>query len=422
MKWSEGQQQALDVFDRGENLFVTGPGGSGKTTLIREMYSRGERRVQVTALTGCAAVLIGCKARTLHSFAGIGLGMGTVEENVARVMSSSKKARVWRSVDVLIIDEVSMMSKKLMEIVDAVARACRRTPKIPFGGLQMIFSGDFYQIRPIGNEDFCFESPLWSELFPSSNQISLAKIFRQSDATYAAVLNRVRDGTMDKASIELLQTRVGKTCDRSFRPTKLVATRRQAEDMNRREMEALPSEEEHVYELCEICDPPADPKDTATTNELTFLKRGIMCEDTIRLRRGCQVMCVVNKQRMDTKPICNGSQGVVIGFVDDLPIVRFQNGVETMMEPHTWSSETVPGVGVRQMPLILAWAITIHKAQGASMDSAEIDAGSSIFECGQTYVALSRIRTIEGLFLTSFDPASVYVNPRVREFYARLSK
>lgn len=440
MKWSEGQQRVLQAYETGCNLFITGPGGSGKTTLIRHLYRSAleqQKRVQVAALTGCAAVLIGCKARTIHSFAGIGLGVGTIEEVVGKVAGNSKKARAWRSLDVLIIDEVSMMSRKLLEMLDAVARACRRHAG-PFGGLQVIFSGDFYQIRPIGNDKepdtaaFCFESPLWPALFRPEHQISLEKIFRQNDPSYASLLNKIRNGTLDEEGLEILKKHIGKPVpvDPFFRPTKLFATRHQAEEVNRRELDRLPRDEERTYATENIDDLPMTTKEyearqrfspAEMEQEYAFLRRNLMCEDTIRLRVGCQVMCVVNKQVLDNKFLCNGSQGVVIGFAESGPIVRFHHGLEMVMDPHVWASETIPGIGIRQIPLILAWAVTIHKAQGASMETAEVDVGSSIFECGQTYVALSRIRSLDGLFLTSFDPASVYVCPRVRDFYARMN-
>jgi len=137
-------------------------------------------------------------------------------------------------------------------------------------------------------------------------------------------------------------------------------------------------------------------------------------------------MCIVNKDvelaSGQKRFLCNGSQGVVVDFLSNgYPVVRFNKMEEDIvMEPHVWQSEVIPGLGLSQIPLLLAWALTIHKAQGSSMESAEIDVGSSIFECGQTYVALSRIKSMEGLYLKSFDPQSIYINPRVREFYQQL--
>ena len=158
------------------------------------------------------------------------------------------------------------------------------------------------------------------------------------------------------------------------------------------------------------------------STELQYIKSNLLCEETIRLKVGCQVMCIVNMELSTGHMICNGSQGIVIKITDNnIPVVKFNNGLEMVMGYHTWPSETIPGIGVAQVPLILAWALTIHKSQGATMDCAEIDIGNSIFECGQTYVALSRIKSLEGLYLTSFEPTRIKINKKVREFYEYLN-
>jgi ATP-dependent DNA helicase PIF1 len=147
-----------------------------------------------------------------------------------------------------------------------------------------------------------------------------------------------------------------------------------------------------------------------------------MCNDIVKLKVGAQVMCVVNIELPTGEMICNGSQGVVVNFSEQgLPIVKYRNGHEMTMNYHVWESENILGAGVSQIPLILAWAITIHKSQGATMDVAEVDVGSGIFECGQTYVALSRVKSLEGLYLSSFDASKIFINKKVREFYDKLS-
>ena len=131
-------------------------------------------------------------------------------------------------------------------------------------------------------------------------------------------------------------------------------------------------------------------------------------------------MCIINREvsAEPTRYLCNGSQGVVVGFDNDnTPIVKFHNGIQTPVEKHIWESEVIPGIGVSGIPLILSWAMTIHKAQGATLDAAEIDVGSGIFDFGQTYVAMSRIRSLKGLFLRGFDPDRIRANPRVVAFY-----
>ena len=161
-------------------------------------------------------------------------------------------------------------------------------------------------------------------------------------------------------------------------------------------------------------------------NELQYLKGNLRCDENIRLKIGSQVMCIVNIDLSNGEMLCNGSQGLVIRFSQDgSPIIRFSkkdSGFDITMNCHIWPSETIPGVGVSQLPLILAWALTIHKAQGATLDVAEIDAGSNIFECGQTYVALSRVKSLEGLYLTSYDANKIRINKKVQEFYQGLNK
>jgi ATP-dependent DNA helicase PIF1 len=173
-------------------------------------------------------------------------------------------------------------------------------------------------------------------------------------------------------------------------------------------------------------------------NELQFLKSNLRCDEIIKLKIGSQVMCIVNIELSNGEMLCNGSQGIVVRFSQEgVPVIRFSrantssnttdnsntsNSFEITMNYHIWPSENIPGIGVSQLPLILAWALTIHKAQGATLDVAEIDAGSNIFECGQTYVALSRVKSLEGLYLTSYDPKKIRINKKVQEFYQGISE
>ena len=158
--------------------------------------------------------------------------------------------------------------------------------------------------------------------------------------------------------------------------------------------------------------------------ELLYLKGNLRCDEVVKLKIGSQVMCIVNIELDNGKSLCNGSQGIVTKFSEQgMPVVKFSNiEAAITMSYHVWPSENIPGIGVSQVPLILAWALTIHKAQGATLDIAEIDAGSGIFECGQTYVALSRVKSLEGLYLTSFDASRIKVNRKVQEFYGSLKE
>ena len=146
-----------------------------------------------------------------------------------------------------------------------------------------------------------------------------------------------------------------------------------------------------------------------------------MAEEEIKLRIGTVVMCIANLNVESHRPIINGSQGVVVDFVDNYPLIEFTNGSKEVIGPHIWNSERLPGIAIKQLPLIYAWAVTIHKAQGLSLDRALIDIGCQIFECGQTYVALSRIKSLAGVFLKAFDHTRIKINRKVQLFYAQLN-
>jgi ATP-dependent DNA helicase PIF1 len=432
---SQQQQCVFDKYLLRQNIFITGPGGSGKSALIKYIYedaSKRGRNIQVTALTGCAAVLLNCKAKTLHSWAGIGLGNAEADFIVEKIEKNRYKKKVWRETDILIVDEVSMMSLKLFELINLVGKEVRKSNR-PFGGIQVIFSGDFYQLPPVASnsanlEDsqFCFESDLWSILFDPVNQIALKKIFRQKDEVYATILNQLREGKLKRKSYELLMSYVGKSVpeDSLIMPTKIFPTRYKVEQINSREMEKL-SGDIKTFELKKLANL-TEKKEYYTTEEKEqewkYLANNLMCESVIHLKIGSQVMCIVNMELDDGQVLCNGSQGIVTGFIGPVTIlVKFNElQADIPLSMHTWISERCPGLGVSQLPIILAWAITIHKSQGASLDMAEIDVGSDIFECGQTYVALSRVRSLEGLFLTSFDLSKILINKKVQEFYNKL--
>jgi ATP-dependent DNA helicase PIF1 len=441
MDYSEEQNIAFNDYTQGKNIFVTGPGGTGKTALIKYIQKDAVRKgqhIQVCALTGCAAVLLECKAKTLHSWAGIGLGTGGFDQLVTKIMKNRFLKGNWIGTDILVVDEVSMMSQKLFELLDAIGKATRKNSR-PFGGIQLIFSGDFYQLPPVGDRDepettrFCFETALWSQTFSRENHIQLTKIFRQTDPVYQKILNQIREGRLKRSSNETLLHSVGRQIpeDICIRPTKLFPTRNKVEQVNTREMNALTTEELE-YKLkyhsdlemtsAELRKRREFTKEQIQT-ELLYLKGNLRCDEVVKLKIGSQVMCIVNIELDNGHTLCNGSQGIITRLSEQgLPLVKFgSSSLETVMSYHIWSSENIPGIGVSQLPLILAWALTIHKSQGATLDIAEIDAGSGIFECGQTYVALSRVKSLEGLYLTSFDASKIKVSRRVQEFYASIS-
>lgn len=441
MELSSEQQEAFNRYKLGENVFVTGPGGSGKSLLIREIVNDAKsngRNVQVCALTGTAAVILQCGAKTVHSWGGIGLANGDMKAVANKVNKSKYKKKNWKTVDLLIIDEVSMMSLKLFELLEWTARLCRKDIR-PFGAIQVIFTGDFYQLPPVGKEEepetcqFCFESSLWNDIFP--NQIQLVRIFRQDDDLYKKILNQIRIGRLTKSVVQKLKEYVGRKVneDAEILPTILYPTRKRVDDMNSRSLNNLPGDistfEWKQMDESEITTLTEEQKALSLLftreqrdTELKYMVENINFDKKLMLKVGSQVMCVANIDMESSTPICNGSQGVVESFAPDgIPIVKFKNGALRRMEPHVWQSETIPNVAIKQIPLILAWAITIHKSQGATLDHAEIDIGRGIFECGQTYVALSRVKSLDGLYLRSFDPAKILINKKVRDFYEKLT-
>ena len=434
------QQKAYDKYREGENIFITGPGGSGKSALIKTIVKDAIHRnikIQVCGLTGCATVLLdGCKAKTLHSWAGIGLATGDIEIISHRVSTNKYKRRGWLNCDILIIDEVSMMSEKLIELLDITAKKCKKNNK-PFGGIQVIFSGDFFQLPPVGDEydpkttNFCFQSPIFYILFPRDNQIYFNKIFRQKDPVYSKILNQIRVGKISSNTIKLLSSYVNKPIpkDIDIKPTIILPKRRMVETINNNSLKNIESEP-HSFRLQHKKMPANETQekslgkisDTKIQNEFKFLQSNINAEIDLTLKVGAQVMCVVNFSMDDeSNVICNGSQGIITEFHDTgYPIVKFYNGTTKIITPHLWKSEQYPGLFVQQIPLILSWAITIHKAQGMSIELAEIDIGNNIFAAGQTYVALSRVVSLEGLYLRNFDYTKIRVNKKVKKFYQEL--
>jgi len=439
---SPEQNFAFDKFKCGKNLFVTGQGGTGKTKLIHNFIqyaTANNLNFQVCALTGCASLLLQCNARTIHSWSGIKICKGTQHEVVSSVLRNRKATRSWKAVKILIVDEVSMMSKKMFDVLFEISKAIR--PGRVFGGIQVVFTGDFFQLPPVGSpgepdtEAFCFESENWSTVFSQENHIELKTVFRQADPIYRGILSQIRYGAVDEEGASILANYVNREYSPEEHngciPTKLFPTRIKTDFVNNTMFSKLPDPEvtfefvkmKHCKtflesgkpispEIIQLCSKFSEEDIDA---ELNHLKNNMNGQPILKLKKGAVVMCTVNID-LDGG-ICNGSQGIVVDIVDGTPIVKFSNGQVRKLQLHFWQSEDYPCFAVGQIPLCLAWALTIHKIQGSTLSLAEMDLGNSIFEYGQTYVALSRLQTLNGLYLSSFRADKIKANPKVVEFY-----
>ena len=448
------QRKVFEKYLNGENVFVTGPGGTGKSFLIQTIVKWAEitsQNIQVCALTGCASILLNCRATTIHRFAGIGLANKSIETVIEDVIKQKYKLKKWFKLKCLIVDEVSMMSLKLLLILDGIARKIYGRPDVPFGGLQVIFSGDFYQLPPVKSATeeqeagmFCFEHPLWCQLFPKENHIELKMVIRQREPEYLKVLKYVRRGKITPTTKTTLEGRVFTEAQiEEIRKTQVITVinpyKRDVELINKRCYSELASTEKRVYTVKYIKgnNKGKNNKDNNSHDDIEnrlndlqiasdanlrqdyeFLANNIMAEKSLELKVGTYVMCVANIDLESDAQIANGSQGIVVGFQNELPVVKF-NTIEKpiIIDRHVWNSEVNKNIGVAQIPLIYAWAITIHKAQGLTLDAAIMDIGRNIFEYGQTYVAISRVKTLAGLYLTNFDYTKIAANPKVKRFY-----
>ena len=427
----------------GDNLFLTGGGGVGKTYLLSVIYTEfpGLKkkyfaaknpgsisklpRIQMCAMTGCAALLLGHKAKTLHSWAGIGLGKGSVSELYVKIRRNQKSMRNWLCTDLLIIDEVSMMTAELLDKLNEIGKKVRGNRK-PFGGIQVLLVGDFFQLPPVNRSDeptmFAFESDAWKEAITTS--IELTKIQRQKDEIFQKVLKEARVGTLSKESCEILSQCQGRNWkENKIRPTLLFPRRSEVEMINDSNLRALTGRR-YTYKARLVYD--GKVPDAFNENDEQFQKVVAMFDNEsayskeLELILNAQVMLIANTD--PDNGLVNGSRGVIVGFCPstELPIVEFLNGIKKVVGTHTWPIEDFEFVSRAQVPLRLAYAVTIHKCQGSTLDAALVDIGSGVFEYGQAYVALSRARSLDALYVYDFEPTAFKAHPKVKTFYKNL--
>jgi len=397
------QNQALDILKTGTNVFLTGSAGAGKTYVLNQYINYLKVRkiaVAVTASTGIAATHM--NGMTIHSWSGIGIKDKLDRASLVRMGSKQYLQKSIERTKVLIIDEISMLHGRQLNLVDQVLQFFKNTTA-PFGGIQVVFAGDFFQLPPIGNqgekssEKFAFMSRAWNAAKPTI--CYLTSQHRQEDNRLNQILNEIRASQVSKQSYAQLLEAKNQEIDKDIEPTILYTHNADVDKIN---IEKLIGLDGKIHNF----------KGTAKGNPklIESLKNAVMAAENIQLKLGAKVMFVKNNPE---KGYVNGSLGKVIGFSEGKPKVELNNGRKILVEEEEWSIQDDQGKKLarfEQLPLRLAWAITVHKSQGMTLDAAQIDLGNT-FEAGQGYVALSRLKKLSHLVLDNFNEMALKMDP-----------
>lgn len=404
------QKIALDALKLGYNVYLTGPAGSGKTFLLNKyidfLRSKGIKP-SITASTGIAATHMG--GITIHSWSGIGIRDEISDSQLRRLARNVSFRTRMAGARVLIIDEISMLHAHQLDNVDRICRRFKNT-ELPFGGLQVIICGDFFQLPPVNKEEerakYAFESEIWHSM--NIKICYLSEQHRQNDNKIISVLNDIRSNQVTDATWETIMSRVDDGTDsmQGSKMTRLFTHKRDVNAINNYELELINGKPYRYTMRCSGNDKLVDA-----------LKKGCLAPEELILKKGAKVMFVKNNLE---RGYVNGTVGTVDGFEIDsnFPIVKLKNGKKIVAKPETWVIDNERGkilADITQIPLCLAWAITVHKSQGMTLDSAEVDLGRS-FEYGMGYVALSRVRALDGLKLLGINDMALQVHPDVLLF------
>lgn len=394
------QDIALEVLLDGHSALLTGPAGTGKTYLLNQFirHAKAEgKHVSVTATTGLAATHLG--GNTIHAWSGIGVA-DELRPGFADHMSKTRRETIEKT-DVLIIDEISMLHDYRLDMVDEVCRLVRRRDE-PFGGIQVIMSGDFFQLPPVNRSDgraggFVVNSAVWAELDPVV--IYLVEQHRQDDEELLDILTALRAGDIRRHHAEKLLARAEVEPDDPETITELHTVNIDVDTINHAKLAALDTEERTFQQFT-----------TGSANYVESLQRSVLAPAELVLRRGALVMAVKNSPQ---RTYANGSIGTVVNFEPgtDYPIVEFRSGRTVTMVPDSWEMRDgdKKRASISQIPLRLAWAITVHKSQGMTLDAARIDLRKA-FVPGMGYVALSRVRNIESLYLYGINRMALAIS------------
>ncbi|GJQ73256.1 putative DNA-dependent ATPase and 5'-3' DNA helicase [Trypoxylus dichotomus] len=402
------QQAVLDACLAGLNVFFTGSAGTGKSFLLKQIIAALPPDVTTaTASTGVAACHIG--GITLHQFAGIGNGDATIER-AFQLASKPATATIWRKCRHLIIDEISMVDGDYFEKVETIAKMVRKNDK-PFGGIQLILCGDFFQLPPVRKDNtkkFCFQTPVWEKCIQRC--FELTQVHRQNDNTFIDILNKVRIGKVTEEITEKLTSTSSQTIEKNgILATRLCSHTNDADIINESKLKELRGES-RTFSAQD-----SDPYSAKQLDQQTPVAGKIV------LKVGAQVMLLRNINI--STGLVNGARGVIKEFRDELPVVRMMNNQEYLAKHEKWTVKTASGAVIsrKQIPLKLAWAFSIHKSQGLTLDCVEMSL-ARVFEAGQAYVALSRAQNLNSLRVLDFRASQVWANPDVLSFYRNLQR
>ena len=420
-KEDETYLKILTLLKNGENVFLTGFAGTGKSYILNKLKEYFKKKLTITSTTGIAAVNV--KGQTLHSWAGVGLCRNTVYNTVEKIKKRPTQYRQIMNCKILAVDEISMLNIEAFEYINEVLREVRECND-PFGGIQVIFIGDFFQLPPVEKEGeirhYCFDSPVWDKL--GLKNVVLKKNYRQNEENFITALAHMRENCLEVEDIELLKTRCVENEDADI--LHIFSTNEEANRYNFAKFNMIDEPvklfyaEDGVYRGSKLV------TEGFTESEnyiLEIFSKNCRAEKEIALKLGARIMLLVN---MDfNKGLINGACGVIQGFNQDTICIKFDNGVVSNIPKHKFEYYYNERVVAERMqyPLKLAYGITIHKSQGMTLDRLVVDC-ARIFERGQSYVAMSRVKTLEGLYLKNFEPEKVLVDNRVAEFYENIKE
>lgn len=394
------QKDALDLLKLGYNIYLTGAAGSGKTYLLNTYidYLKSKKiKVGITASTGVAATHM--NGKTIHSFAGIGIKDEITDLEIKELLWKPHLQATFAETNILIIDEVSMLHSYRLDMVDRVCQAFKNN-SLPFGGMQVILCGDLFQLPPISRNgikgEFVHMSEVWEKM--DIRVCYLHEQFRQEDMLFLQVLTDIREDNVTDETRSHLIERLNHSLDIDIPPTKLYTHNADVDAINNVELEKIDEEPTHY---------PMSSRGSKVLVDL--LKKSCLAPEDLILKKGAVVMFVKNNFN---KKYVNGTLGKVVGFDEENnPIIETIKKEKIIATPESWMIEENDKVlaQISQIPLRLAWAITVHKSQGMSLDAAVIDL-SKAFEPGMGYVALSRVRTLDGVKLLGINETALHVN------------